>query len=255
YGGALRDLVASPTWELGEWTDDTAMMLLLADSLADREGYDESDLLARYVIWARSAPKDLPVAVGRALLRARTPAEARLAARVYLDEGAGNEPLARTVPIAIRYRRHEGEIRWISRAESSLTHADPLVGDVCAFFNLTAAALIRGKRPPKPRSELEHELAAAAAVSPAELTELVQRQIGHVLTAARVAFACGLGAQSFEEAVVSAANLGGDADTNAAATGALAGARFGLGAVPQRWLEYLHDRDAITVLASRLVRA
>ena len=41
-------------WELGEWTDDTAMALELAESLAERGGYDEDDVLARYMVWARS---------------------------------------------------------------------------------------------------------------------------------------------------------------------------------------------------------
>ena len=35
----------------GEWTDDTAMALALATSLAERKGLDEQDLLARFVDW------------------------------------------------------------------------------------------------------------------------------------------------------------------------------------------------------------
>ena len=54
----------------------------------------------------------------------------------------------RTAPIALRYRNDSGAIERISRQESSLTHHDPLAGEACAFFNLTVAALVRGKRPP-----------------------------------------------------------------------------------------------------------
>ena len=63
-----------------------------------------------------------------------------------------------------------------------------------------------------------------------------------VLTALRVGFAAAFGHESFERAVVFAANLGGDADTNAAVAGALAGARFGVAGIPERWLEPLLDR-------------
>ncbi len=42
---------------------------------------------------------------------------------------------------------------------------------------------------------------------------------------------------SFEEAVVLAVNLGDDADTVGAVTGQLAGALYGLGGIPERWLQ------------------
>jgi len=44
---------------------------------------------------------------------------------------------------------------------------------------------------------------------------------------------------SFEEAVVQVVNLGRDADTAGAVVGALAGAAYGLEAIPARW------RDAV----------
>jgi len=82
----------------------------------------------------------------------------------------------------------------------------------------------------------------------------VQREIGFVLTALRVAFWAAMRADSFEQAVVDAANLGGDADTNAAVTGALAGARFGASAIPQRWIEPLRAKEHISGLGTRLIR-
>ena len=46
-------------------------------------------------------------------------------------------------------------------------------------------------------------------------------------------------AESFEHALVTAINLGGDTDTVGAMVGALAGARWGLTAIPSRWLDDL----------------
>jgi ADP-ribosyl-[dinitrogen reductase] hydrolase len=46
-------------------------------------------------------------------------------------------------------------------------------------------------------------------------------------------------AESFEEAIVAAANMGGDADTIAAITGGLAGAYYGYDAIPERWTREL----------------
>jgi ADP-ribosyl-[dinitrogen reductase] hydrolase len=259
YGGPLRDMVASPVWEMGEWTDDTAMMVELAESLAERGGWDEDDVLARYIVWARSGPKDIGTTVQRALARARTPEDARRAAAAWHDESGGrsasNGSLMRTVPIAIRYRDDNGAIERISRSDSTLTHHDPLAGEACAFFNLTVAALLRGRRPPRSVS-LPGRAAALAVEEPVELLlDPVQREIGFVLTTLRVAYAAAFRHDSFEDAVVFAANLGGDADTNAAVAGALAGARFGAEAIPQRWLEPLQQKERISGLAMRLLRA
>jgi ADP-ribosyl-[dinitrogen reductase] hydrolase len=258
YGGPLRDMVASKVWQLGEWTDDTAMAIALAESLAERPDYDEGDVLARYLVWSRSDPKDIGATVRHALARARSPEDARRAAAEWheLTDGhsAGNGSLMRTAPIGIRFRTDRGAIERISRAESSLTHHDPLAGDACVLLNLTIAELLVGRPPPSSSSQVGQVAADAEGMTAEQLLEPVQRQIGFVLTALRVAFWAALSADTFEQAIVSAANLGGDADTNAAVTGALAGARFGATQIPQRWLEPLLARDHISSLATRLLR-
>jgi poly(ADP-ribose) glycohydrolase ARH3 len=48
---------------------------------------------------------------------------------------------------------------------------------------------------------------------------------------------------TFEQAVRFAVRVGGDTDTVAAMTGAIAGARHGASAIPARWLEALEDED------------
>ncbi len=70
----------------------------------------------------------------------------------------------------------------------------------------------------------------------------------------------------FADAVRAAVDLGGDTDTVAAVTGALAGARYGEGAVPESWTAALHvplpgfgervlDADDLRALAQRLAAA
>lgn len=51
----------------------------------------------------------------------------------------------------------------------------------------------------------------------------------------------GTAAPSFEDACTFAVRIGGDADTIAAMAGAIAGARFGASAIPERWLAGLED--------------
>lgn len=59
---------------------------------------------------------------------------------------------------------------------------------------------------------------------------------------------------SFEEAVMEAVNLGGDADNAGAIVGAMAGAYYGVGAIPDRWLDRLHNRAGVDLRAEALSR-
>ena len=57
---------------------------------------------------------------------------------------------------------------------------------------------------------------------------------------------------SFEDALVEVVNMGGDADTAGAILGALAGAHYGLDAIPDRWLTGLRNRSGIDLRARAL---
>jgi ADP-ribosylglycohydrolase len=58
----------------------------------------------------------------------------------------------------------------------------------------------------------------------------------------------------YEEAITEVINLGGDSDTTGAILGALAGAHYGVAAIPHRWLEGLQNREAIDLRARALHR-
>jgi ADP-ribosylglycohydrolase len=58
----------------------------------------------------------------------------------------------------------------------------------------------------------------------------------------------------FEEAITEVINLGGDADSAGAILGALAGAHYGIAAIPDRWLDGLQNRVAIDLRAWGLLR-
>ncbi len=58
---------------------------------------------------------------------------------------------------------------------------------------------------------------------------------------------------NFEEALTEVVNLGGDADTAGAILGCMAGALYGESAIPDHWLNGLHNRDGIANRAESLV--
>jgi ADP-ribosyl-[dinitrogen reductase] hydrolase len=78
--------------------------------------------------------------------------------------------------------------------------------------------------------------------------------MGYVVDSLEVALWCFAKTDSFEDAIVKAVNLGHDADTNAAICGQLAGAFYGVQAIPQRWLDCLHMRQEIDEMAQKLAK-
>jgi ADP-ribosyl-[dinitrogen reductase] hydrolase len=80
------------------------------------------------------------------------------------------------------------------------------------------------------------------------------RGSGYCVASLEAALWCFHGTDSFEDAVLAAANLGDDADTTAAITGQLAGAHYGIGGIPPHWLERVWEREKIQSIGDRLYR-
>lgn len=78
------------------------------------------------------------------------------------------------------------------------------------------------------------------------------RGSGYVVESLEAALWCFVRTETFEDAVLKAANLGDDADTTAAVCGQLAGAYYGESAIPSKWLGGLTIRDEIAWLADQL---
>jgi ADP-ribosylglycohydrolase len=78
------------------------------------------------------------------------------------------------------------------------------------------------------------------------------RGTGYVVESLEAALWCFHQTDSFEAAILKAANLGDDADTTAAICGQVAGAFYGESGIPKNWLEKLTMREQISALAYRL---
>lgn len=115
--------------------------------------------------------------------------------------------------------------------------------DACAFFADLLVDAIQGA----PKSGVlsprrftgTPEISAIAEASWHGKPRESIRSSGYVVHTLEAALWCVDHADSFEDAVLMAANLGDDADTVAAVTGQLAGAMWGANAIPPRWRERL----------------
>ncbi len=78
------------------------------------------------------------------------------------------------------------------------------------------------------------------------------RGSGYVVECLQAAMWCFLRTATFEQAVLAAANLGDVADTTAAVCGQIAGAHYGMSAIPTRWRAKLAMGAEIIALADGL---
>ncbi len=260
--GTVRDFVGGGWLSLrpGETTDDTAMALELARSLVETGRVDPADVARRWVEWMESGPKDVGTTVREALelIRDGTPwnEAGELVNEKAEGTARGNGSLMRCAPLALFLWRSPERLVRASLDTSRITHASLACQWSCAALNLMIAGLLAGRHEQivdRAAAALGHEEVRDALRGVATLTRQELDNGGEVVATLTSAVWCLGNTSSLEDAVVTAANLGGDADTRAAVAGALAGAHYGEEAIPSRWLEGLEGRDEIAALADRLV--
>ena len=230
-------------WEPGEFTDDTQMALALAEAMLDVEGYDPDSVWRWFRAWALGA-RDIGSTTRSALWHADWRDVPRGTGR-----GAGNGALMRAFVLAALLLDEPDEVaRDIVLAQAALTHTDPAAGWGAWIAVAMCRAAIGGGDP-------FATLHAVVATLPADVhdgfapllaadwtPEQPHPSNGSVWGCLAEAAWALRTTTSFEDAVVAAVDLGGDTDTVACVTGALAGALYGVQTIPSRWATYVHGR-------------
>jgi ADP-ribosyl-[dinitrogen reductase] hydrolase len=260
----VGDLIGGGPFELprGGWSDDTAMALCLADSLLATDGFDARDQVERYRRWQRegylsATGQCLGITVSTA--RALTMAEWRrqLFSGSHAPDRLDPEPLSRVAPVVMFFFAAEQEAVQLASDAARTTCQAPAVVAACRDLARALFLALSGK--PKP-----HILAAVsgAAEPPggrnssairirARERARANRTVTDALAIALEAFAA---TGNFRDAVLHAANHGGNSDVAAAACGQLAGAHYGAAAIPVPWRDCLLQRPVIETYADRLLQ-
>lgn len=265
----VGDLLGGGPFDLprGAWSDDTAMALCLAESLAECEGFNPADQLERYGRWQRegylsATGQCLGVTAATARALAAAPWRAQPLAGVQLRSQLDAEPLARVAPVVLHaYAAPEEAIALAAEAARATCQA-PLVLDACRLLAAMVHAALRGE----PRERLLAPPAAAfgARALQREVARIATRSYdaeytppaadGGALAALDLARWCLASTRSFREGALRAVNLGGDSDVIASVYGQLAGAHYGVAAIPAAWRGALARAELIGELGDRLLR-
>jgi ADP-ribosyl-[dinitrogen reductase] hydrolase len=249
-------------WAAGEWTDDTALALRLAESIAERGLLDSDDVGRRYIRWANAGGKGIGRTTRSALVGAVNAEDARARARAHYQASnlaAGNGTVMRATPVGLAARTLAEGVD-AARHDAELTHADPAAGATSAALCASllavregADALAAAHAQVEGHPPLVAALEAVAAGDEAAVSGLaVGPQAGACWTTLSVALRAVTAAHEFESGVSWAIARGGDVDTNAAVAGALLGCQHGVSAIPARWLARLRARERIERAADRL---
>ena len=250
--------------EAGQWTDDTSMALCLATSLVECGGFDAKDQMDRYVRWSdegylSSTGKcfDIGGTVSSALARYRRTGDP-FAGSTDKNQ-AGNGCIMRLAPVPMWFYPDIATMAHHAAESSRTTHGTAECLDACRLLARVLHRAFEGQ-------SKEDVLFADAAFAGAPKIEAIARGTyrdkprdavrgsGYVVDGLEAALWCVWTTDTFEAAILEATNLGDDADTTAAVAGQVAGAIYGLQAIPAHWREKVAMRELIVELADRLGR-
>lgn len=229
-------------WDPGEATDDTQMAVLVAESLLERGGPDLPDIFARFQRWAASGPKDVGLQTEDVLTNGM-PWDKAAAVHFQVNRrAAGNGSLMRATTSAVHFAPAGQQATMnAARRIAALTHGDRAAWEGTAVFHELIRVTLEGADPLAalpdivrlidPAQRPRYATVLAPDWHPDQATEFngaVWPCLGSAVWALRTT-------ATYEDAIRAAIDLGGDTDTVAAVTGGLAGACYGLDAIPTRW--------------------
>ncbi|MBI5920773.1 MAG: ADP-ribosyl-[dinitrogen reductase] hydrolase [Betaproteobacteria bacterium] len=235
HDGCHRHIVGGGWLRLkpGQVTDDTQMALALGDALLEANGFDLETVARHFLAWLKSKPVDVGNTCRRGIQRYRLDGSLISA---FSEGDAGNGACMRNLPVVLA-TLNDAELfeRW-TLAQSHFTHNHPLSdAATLALGHMTRVLLLGGSR--ADCRAISDKLVAAHRTF--RFVPYPKNTTGYVVDTYQTVMHGFLTTESLEDCLVKVVNLGGDADTNGAIAGMLAGAHYGEEAIPARWLRRL----------------
>jgi poly(ADP-ribose) glycohydrolase ARH3 len=246
-------LVRNPSGDTLYYTDDTEMMIGVAETLIECGRIDEPRLCRAFV---ENYHPDRGYGQGaRKVLNAMAAGEDSRAVAATLFPGGsyGNGAAMRVAPVGLLFRDNPAELWEQARLSALPTHTHPLGIEGAQLLALAVAhasnattfsrkVFYRELLALATTEEFRWALSVAARLKPTDSVS----GLGSTLHAHRsvvTAMACFAATPTeFEFAVGRAIGLGDDTDTVAAMTGALVGAFAGVGAIPAERVAQLEEQ-------------
>ena len=250
-------------WKIGDWTDDTDMMLCIAKALIKDKGVNLKSIAQNFKDWLNGTPMGIGATTYKVLMigdYVKRPHEvAELVWRMSACQSAANGGLMRTSIVGLLPKDVEQSAADICR----LTHYDPRCVGSCAIVSELIHSLVYKATPPSlqemidmgrrydERIETYINLAQSEHIGALELQE--EGAMGYTLKTLAAGLWAYWHANSFQDGLLAVVRAGGDADTNAAVACAILGAKFGFDSIPSEYVEGLIYREQLEDVISGMV--
>lgn len=249
----------------GQWTDDTALALCIADALIKNKKIEYRAIMDNFVKWLFQGfmtPQGCSTGMGTTTMEAIL--DYNMTGNYFSGkeeaEKAGNGSIMRIAPLALFYT-NKYDTSFICAQSSLLTHATPecvegcaLLGKIisrCFYYKSKEDILFDGHWKYDFKEDHINSLIDGKWI---KLNKEELRGSAYVIDTLQIAFWCFYHTSSFEDAVKTAVEIYGDTDTQGAVVGQIAGAYYGIESIPEKWLSQLAWRKIITKLAEQLYK-
>lgn len=253
--------------EAGCWTDDSSMALCLAESLSEK-GYDLKNQCHKYLKWYQEGYLSSTgecFSIGANTAKSLEYFAENKELPPPRDRAAGNGSLMRLAPVPIYFKNDFEKAIDFSGKSSLTTHNNQMAVDSCRYFGGLLQQFINSRIQMKIFKQKVLKDTAADLNLDQRVIKAVEgafnkkrkdiKSDGFVINTLEASLWSFINSDSFEKAVLKAANLGGDADTVAAVTGQLAGAYYGYNSIPKKWLNKLKHLELIQKTAENLYQS
>lgn len=257
----------------GRWTDDTHMMIGVAESMIANRGFDGNHMAQTFIKNYEEEPwrgySSGPPRVFRWIKSGVAWNEA--AKKLFGGVGSyGNGAAMRVAPVGLFHYDDPDKLRSVAYNQSQITHAHELGKEGAALQAYAVALAV--KADPSFKLDAHDFLGKLVGFTDSEVYERKLEKIWNLLNEddrTKVVEELGNGVEAynsvptaiycflrnwsdFQNSVFYAISLGGDTDTIGAMTGAISGAYNGTERLPEKWKSRLEKRDYIEELAQKL---
>lgn len=276
----------------GYWSDDTAMSFCTMQSIIDKGEIDYKDIMDNFILWVEKGymtAADVCFGIGQRTLKALTYYKRELkqidisnkldmeewvknvglsSETSYETKTSGNGSLMRVLPAVLYLNKSQktlSEKITIMRGLSSITHANEECKSSCIYYMILIDNLFKTNNIIVSLNLTSNYFIDNYDIKTCgQLYRIINKEFlnlsidelkttGYVIDTLETSLWCLYNTNSYEEAVLTAVNLGGDTDTIAAITGSLAGIYYGYDSIPKNWIDTLLKKDLVDSIINKFL--